>query len=143
MRRSGRRPAIELQRARPVAQGFVRLGEETCDKRIVPRCPVQSLRGRLIVSRIERDVAFELGKELLLLWNEAAIQNLFRFSHLFSRLVRPAPPHGDARLGVRQPEIPKIAPRRRDVRLFQSCVVPSPVPLGGAVEIDRIETQPG
>jgi hypothetical protein len=52
-----------------------------------------------------------------------------------------APPRGDARFGMRQSEIPEIASRRGDVGYFHSSVVSAKVPLGGAIEIARIETQ--
>ena len=105
-----RRHAVVFNRLALVAKLLVCLANQALDERVVLIGLQQFLKRRLVISRIERDVALQVGKELRLLGIGPLVEDCLRGSDALLRFGLIPAPGSDASLRVLPTELPQVLP---------------------------------
>src|SRR5947208_11074339 len=127
--------AVELRSFVLVAQLLVGLGNHGLDEGVVLVCLLQFLKGRLVISRIECDIALQVRKELGLLGIGPPVENVLRGSDMLLRFSLIPTSGTDTSLSVLPTELPKVLASRFDVGFLQSIVVAYLIPVIGGVQV--------
>src|SRR5713226_7291685 len=100
---------------------------------------IQSFKRRLVLSRKECHVAFQVRKELGLLGDGALVEDGLCRSNMLLRFRLVASAGSDPSLRVLPPEVPQVLPGGLDVGFLQSRVVANLVPLVSGIQIARVD----
>src|SRR5579863_1388284 len=106
---------IALQSFGLIAQFFIGLAQHALDEHIVRISLLQFLPRPVVVSGVERDVTYQLGKECRLLGNSALVENSLGCSHVLLRRRLIAMAGRNAGLCMLPAEVPQVLAGWRNI----------------------------